>query len=521
MVYGAASQRNGRSEQSKVVSSVDREDNAHRVWVFHMRIEFQNIHKYYGRVQANFGINLTLDPGRIYGLLGENGAGKSTLMRMLAGHTQPSRGRILFDGEAAEGLNPSRALAMGVGMLYQDPLDFPALNVWENFRLGGRRRDKNQTWCRLQELGESFHIRLSPEEKVGELTVGERQQLELLRLLDLGAKVLILDEPTTGISVKQKETLFGTMRQLAKDKGRTIIFVTHKLADVEELCEEVIVLRRGRLVEKPQSPFQSVELIKLMFGPEHDRGGRPQSRPQLGRQQFLQLVEVKLMGEKYSFGNISLAIHPGEILGLAGLEGSGQEVLLRGLTGLARVLRGRLVCNGQELQGRPYVKFRQAGIHFLPAARLEQGLFPDLNLVEHFHLAFPALSGGDSSPSVDEGIRRFRIQAQPSTSARALSGGNQQRLLLALIPERIKLLLLEHPTRGLDHGSGQHVWSHLLERCRQGTALVFSSADLEEIKAHSHRVLVFYNRQLVADRPNHSISLEEIGRLMAGQGVAV
>jgi ABC-type uncharacterized transport system ATPase subunit len=486
-----------------------------------MQVEFKDIHKYYGRVRANVGIDLTLEPGRIYGLLGENGAGKSTLMRMLAGHTEPTRGRIFFDGKSPQGFNPSRALAMGVGMLYQDPLDFPALQVWENFRLGGKQRDRKQVLKRLQELGDRFHVRLAPGEKVSELTVGERQQLELLRLLDLGVKVLILDEPTTGISVRQKEMLFSTMRQLARDKGRTIVFVTHKLAEVEELCEEVIVMRRGKLTAKLPGPFRPDELIKLMFGSEKKLTEADQGRPHPAEENFIQLESVQLLGEKYILEDISLGIRPGEIVGLAGLEGNGQELLLRGLAGLARVMRGRLIFDGEELQGRPYLTFRRAGIHFLPAARLEHGLFPDLSLNEHFHLAFPPQKGGRHKFLPEEGLKTFSIQAKLSTSARALSGGNQQRLLLALIPRKIRLLLLEHPTRGLDHTSGQQVWSHLLERCRQNTALLFSSADLEEIKDHSHRVLIFYNRQLVADRPTRSMSVEEMGRLMAGEGRAV
>jgi len=486
-----------------------------------MQVEFQDIHKYYGRVRANMGIDLILEPGRIYGLLGENGAGKSTLMRMLAGHTEPTSGRILLDGKPPQGFNPSRALAMGVGMLYQDPLDFPALKVWENFRLGGKKRDRKHALKRLQELADRFHFSLAPEEKVGELTVGERQQLELLRLLDLGVKVLILDEPTTGISVRQKEMLFTTMRQLARDKGRTIVFVTHKLAEVEELCEEVIVLRRGKLTAKLPAPFRPDELIKLMFGSEHEEPEGDQERHNPAEEDFIQLDGVQLLGEKYSLRDISLRIRPGEILGLAGLEGNGQELLLRGLAGLARVMKGRLIFDGEEFQGRPYLEFRRAGTHFLPAARLEHGLFPGLSLNEHFRLAFPPQNGGRHNLLPEEGMRKFKIQAKLSTSARALSGGNQQRLLLALIPGQIRLLLLEHPTRGLDHGSGQQVWNHLLERCRQNTALLFSSADLEEIKDHSHRVLIFYNRQLVADLPTNSISVEEMGRLMAGEGRAV
>ena len=486
-----------------------------------MHVEFRDIHKYYGRVRANVGIDLTLESGRIYGLLGENGAGKSTLMRMLAGHTEPTRGRIFFDGKSPQGFNPSRALAMGVGMLYQDPLDFPALKVWENFSLGGKKRDRKQVLRRLQELADRFHFRLPAEEKVGELTVGERQQLELLRLLHLEVKVLVLDEPTTGISVRQKEMLFSTMRQLAKDKGRTIVFVTHKLAEVQELCEEAIVLRQGKLKAKLPAPFRPDELIQLMFGSEQKGSEVEQGRGHPAEEHFVRLESVQLLGDKYTLRDISLGIRSGEILGLAGLEGSGQELLLRGLAGLARVMKGRLIVDGEPLQGRPYLTFRRAGIHFLPAARLEHGLFPDLSLNEHFRLASPPQNGGRHNLLPEEGLKEFGIQAKLSTSAKALSGGNQQRLLLALIPREIRLLLLEHPTRGLDHSSGQQVWNHLLERCRQNAALVFSSADLEEIKNHSHRVLIFYNRQLVADRLTSSISVEEMGRLMAGEGRAV
>ena len=486
-----------------------------------MRVEFQDIHKYYGRVRANRAINLALEPGRIYGLLGENGAGKSTLMRMLAGHSEPTHGHILFDGKAVDGFNPTRALRAGVGMLYQDPLDFPALKVWENFSLGGRRRGKKQTTSRLQELGDQFHFRLPPEQRVSELTVGERQQLELLRLLDLGVKVLILDEPTTGISVTQRDMLFATMRQLARDKGRTIIFVTHKLAELEGLCQEAIVLRQGKLVAQVRPPFNPDVLVRFMFGPKEGDNAETSPRRQPDKEEFLQLEDAQFLGEKHVLKDISIRVRPGEILGLVGLEGNGQELLLRGLAGLARVVGGRLVFDGEELQGSPYFRFRQAGIHFLPAARLEQGLFPDLNLSEHFHLAFPYQKGSDGDMLPQAGIRKFNIQAQPNTSAKALSGGNQQRLLLALIPPRIRLLLLEHPTRGLDLGSGRQVWSHLVERCSQDTALLFSSADLEEIKTHSHRVLIFYNRKLVADRPVHSISVEEMGHLIAGQEKAV
>jgi ABC-type uncharacterized transport system ATPase subunit len=483
-------------------------------------IEFQDIHKYYGAIPANVGIDLVLEPGRIYGLLGENGAGKSTLMRILAGHSRPSRGRLLLNGKAAEGLTPAGALGLGVGMLAQDPLDFPALKVWENFSLGKRRR-RRETLTRLHDLADRFHFRLPPEEKVGELTVGERQQLELLRLLDLGVKVLILDEPTTGISVTQKEALFATMRRLAAEPDRIIVFVSHKLSEVGELCQEVIVLRRGRLVARVPAPLRAQDLIALMFGDEQDALVETEPRAQPGEQPLLTLDRVHVLGEKFALEDLSLEIRPGEILGLAGLEGNGQELLLRGLAGLVRVVGGRLVLDGSELQGRPYLAFRRAGIHFVPAARLEEGLFPELSLADHVHLALPGNGEGRAALSPEAAVRRFNIQAQPSTPARTLSGGNQQRLLLSLIPARLRLLLLEHPTRGLDLGVTRQVWHHLVERCRHGTAILFSSADLEEIFAYSRRLLVFYNRRLVAALPAHATSVEEVGRLMAGQERAV
>ena len=481
-----------------------------------MLIEFKDIHKYYGEVQANFGIDLVLEPGRIYGLLGENGAGKSTLMRILAGHTRPTRGRLLLNGKAADRLTPAEALGLGIGMLAQDPLDFPALKVWENFSLGNRRR-RREALTRLQDLATRFHFRLPPEEKVAELTVGERQQLELLRLLDLGVKVLILDEPTTGISLTQKEALFGTMRRLAAEPDRTIVLVSHKLSEAEELCQEVIILRQGRLAARVPKPLRAQELIALMFGAEPDAAAGRETRPPPHRRPLLNLDHAHLLGEKFALENLSLEIRPGEILGLAGLEGNGQELLLRGLAGLIRVAGGRLVLDGSELQGRPYLAFRRAGIHFVPAARLEAGLFPELSLADHVSLALPGNGKGLAVISPEEAIRRFNIQAPPVTPARALSGGNQQRLLLSLIPARLRLLLLEHPTRGLDLGATRQVWHHLSERCRQGTAILFSSADLDEIFTSSHRVLVFYNRRLVADLPAGATSVEAVGRLMAGR----
>ena len=233
-----------------------------------MHIELQDIHKYYGPVKANNGINLKVTPGQIHGILGENGAGKSTLMKILAGFSQQTRGSILVDGSAVDYRRPAQAAKLGIGMLYQDPLDFPLLTVLDNFMLGqtdGLRTQKNNFKKSFNSLAEALHFALPPDAALKTLTIGERQQLEILRLMALGIQVLILDEPTTGISSTQKEILFDALKKLAAD-DKSIILVSHKLEDVEALCDMVTVLRHGKVTGEMDQPFESRKLLEMMFG---------------------------------------------------------------------------------------------------------------------------------------------------------------------------------------------------------------------------------------------------------------
>ena len=482
-----------------------------------MEVELKNINKTYGRVWANRDINLHLKPGRIYGLLGENGAGKSTLMRILAGHTQPDRGDLVFDGRLTEKLTPKGAFQLGVGMLYQDPLDFPAMKVWENFVLGGIKQRRQEAVARLQHLAGRLQFQFDPDSRLADLTVGERQQIELLRLMDAGIKTLILDEPTTGISLPQKVKLFATLKTLAEEQDRITIIVTHKLSEAQELCDEVLIMRQGGLVDRFQRPFSPENILRSMFGPETET--KPQCPPKglLEPKACLKLSQGRFIGDHFTLEHVDLKANPGEIIGLAGLEGSGQELLLRGLAGLIRMTNGDLSFHGETLRGKPYPRFRNAGIHFLPSARLEQGLFPDLTLSDHVCLAFPDQKNRLLEFYEEECRQRFNLMAAPETSAKKLSGGNQQRLLLSLIPAQTRLLLMEHPTRGLDLGSARQVWSHLEERCRQGAVLLFSSADLDEILERSHSIMVFYNRRVIARLDCSEANQDLIGSLMAGR----
>ncbi|MFB0546861.1 MAG: ATP-binding cassette domain-containing protein, partial [Anaerolineae bacterium] len=234
-----------------------------------MKIELREIKKYFGNVRANDGISLTVEPGTIHGLLGENGAGKTTLMKVLSGFLRRDSGEILLDGKETSFSSPAEAIRRGIGMLHQDPLDFPPLRVLDNFLLGRSSRFlQNRTKAKkeLLELSARFGFPLEPEAYLHTLTVGERQQLEILRLLALGVEVLIFDEPTTGISALQKVKLFETLRRLAQREGKSIIFVSHKLEEVEELCTEVTVLRHGKVTGEVEMPCTSDQLVQLMFG---------------------------------------------------------------------------------------------------------------------------------------------------------------------------------------------------------------------------------------------------------------
>ncbi len=306
-----------------------------------MRIEVQHIHKRFGPVHANNDINLTFEEGRIIGILGENGAGKSTLMKILAGYQPFDSGEILIDGHRVDYVGPQAAIQNGIGMLQQDPLDVPAFTVLENFLYGADKRlSRKQAKYSLQQFCSRFGFELDPDTPVAQLSISQRQQMEIIRLLALGVKTLILDEPTTGISAEQKTVLFDALRELAKRDGMTVLLVSHKLEDVIALCTEVAVLRAGRLVGTLPMPATTRQLIAMMFGQEL----APQTRVSVdlsGSGEALSLEAVELRGRRVTV-SLALRVKAKEIIGLAGLDGSGQEVLLRAWAGLSKPVAGRI-----------------------------------------------------------------------------------------------------------------------------------------------------------------------------------
>jgi len=492
-----------------------------------MEIRVEHIYKYYGHVVANKDITFTIHSHSIHGILGENGAGKSTLMKILAGFTPRSKGKIFIDGEEVEYTSPASATALGIGMLYQDPQDFLSMTVLENFILGlSCSWHINRTYYRhiFSEAARKMGFEISPSLPVSTLTVGERQQLEIIRLLTIGVKVLILDEPTTGISLKQKRMLFDALRSLARE-GKSIVLVSHKLEDVEALCDRVTVLRDGEVAGEMEAPFERSSLLSMMFGhhftaPPSARGDTPEREGQPQGLPLLSFKDVSAPGGRSGLYHCSFEVHEGEIVGLAGLEGSGQEVFLRLAAGLIPPDRGEIYLKEMQINGKGHEYMRSQGICFVPAARLEQGLFPQMSLLEHYGIAFHKsnffVPWRNVEKTARERIEEFRIKGTPSNRASSLSGGNQQRLLLSLIPDSTRLLLLEQPTRGLDMESALWVWEHLTSYCGGKTALIFSSAELDEIFAVAHRIVVFFNGRIVLDRPIQETSLEEVSMAIAG-----
>ena len=405
-------------------------------------------------------------------------------------------------------------------MLHQDPLDFPPMQVIDNFLIGhdgGLFPDRRKARNELAALQTKFHFSLDPDAYVDTMTVGERQQLEILRLLWLGASVLILDEPTTGISAQQKETLFETLRLLTK-QGKTIIFVSHKLEDVDAICNRVAVLRQGYLVGEALPPFDPDQLVEMMFSKAISLGER---KPIEVGQPSLFLHDFCVEDYRLQINNVNIQTNSGEVIGLAGMEGSGQELLLRACGGLLRSTHGKLILHDQDLTGKTYRTYLKNGIAYLPAARLEQGLVPGLSLTEHFILAegtrgfFVDWDEGDKLAK--ERIIDFNIRGSATTTVEALSGGNQQRALLALLRTPLALILLEHPTRGLDIESTIYIWSKLKERCRQGTSIFFISSDLEEILRYSDRILVFFSGSVSPLLDASKTTVDQLGQLIGGR----
>jgi simple sugar transport system ATP-binding protein len=496
-----------------------------------MEVAVRNLSKIFGPVRANDGLTLRFPEGKIHGVLGENGAGKSTLMKLVSGYLRPDGGTIELEGRAVALGGSGDALKAGVGMVHQEPLDLPAFTALENLLCAAPRwalPTVTEARATLDLLAARLQFTVDPDAQVASLTVGQRQQLEIIRLLACGARALILDEPTTGITAAQARALFAALRRLAAE-GNTVLFVSHKLDEVAELCDTVSVLRAGRLVgEQMAMPVPQSRLLELMFGAEGERErGDKETRGQgdggitgQGRAPAWRLEGVSAREGAVALRNVNLELPAGKVVGLAGLDGSGQQILLRLLAGRSRPDAGRVVVGGKDLTGAPATVYRDAGVEYLPADRLKEGMVGALSLAEHFALLErgATVDRRAAERRAEEAITTYAIKATPHKPIGDLSGGNQQRAMLALVPDGTRGLVCEQPTRGLDVTSQRGIWRRILDRRDRGCAVVFASADLDEVMEYSDEVLVFFAGRISPRLPRAELTAARLAELIGGVG---
>ena len=493
----------------------------------------RGITKAYPGVVAVDGVDFEAAAGELHAIAGENGAGKSTLMRILYGLTAPDAGSIVLGGEPFAPSSPREALGRGVGMVHQHFMLVPTFTVVENAMLGdepcraGAWLDRAVARDAVRETAERFGLALDPDAHVEDLSVGERQRLEILKVLLRGARTLILDEPTAVLAPGEARALLQTVRRLADD-GASVLFITHKLSEVVEHADRVTVMRRGRKVKTVRSSdTDERDLARMMVGREPAVRDAAPRRP--AGEPVLRLERVGAVDEKRRrarLHDVSLEVRSGEIVGIAGVEGNGQSELVEIVAGL-RPFRGGARVRGASLAGLGPAAVRRLGVAHVPADRTTAGLVAGMTVEENFLLGREREARFRRGPAFDrDAIRRHtreRIAAfdvrppEPAAPAETLSGGNQQKVVISREVEGAPALLLAaHPTRGVDVGAQEAIHDAILARRDEGCAVLLVSSDLTELLELADRVLVLYSGRWNGEFARGEAGEEEIGVRMLG-----
>lgn len=493
----------------------------------HPYLETRAITKRYGDVAANDSVDFSVRAGEIHALLGENGAGKTTLMRILSGFVQPDSGTILLDGQPIRLQSPSHAMSLGIGMVHQHWRLVEKFTVADNLRLGNPFRGSNLDFKRqIEDISRHFGLKVRPDAYVWELSLGERQRLEILRVLQRGARTLILDEPTAVLSPQECVQLFDAVRQMAAE-GNSIVLISHKMQDVMQWCDRITVLRRGRVVaERSPRDVTAAELAELTVG-RAVHVASPARRSQPGDYALeLEGVFVSGGGNMATLKDISFKIREGEILGVAGVSGNGQTELAEVCAGLVRPSRGRITLRGRDIKGLGAAAVNRAGLAYVPDDRVGTGICPNLGIDENLILRDPGRKAFTRWGLLDRrAILQWARQKShdfdivlPDLSGpiRRLSGGNMQKVVLAReLSGDVKVLVAAQPIRGLDVAASEAVHTMMLDARDRGGAILLISDDLDEIAKLSDRIIVMHRGEIMAEM-SPDASREKIGLAMTG-----
>ncbi|MBI1854532.1 MAG: ABC transporter ATP-binding protein [Chloroflexi bacterium] len=496
-------------------------------------LELRGITKSFPGVLANDDVNLTLEHGEIHALLGENGAGKTTLMNILYGLYKPDKGEILVQGKKVEVQDPNDAIAHGIGMVHQHFMLIPVMTVTENVMLGveptlnGIFLDKDKVAKHIREISEQYGLEVDPNAYIKDLPVGIQQRVEIIKVLYRQADILILDEPTAVLTPQEVEGLFKILQTLI-DKGKSIIFITHKLKEVMAVADRITVLRVGRTVGTVSPKEVTLEkLASMMVGREVNLVVRKKLAQPKGPALEVKDLYVRDERKNMVVNGVSFDVRKGEVLGVAGVQGNGQTELVYALTGLLPAESGELILLGQPVRHTTPRAIIERGVAHIPEDRQKHGLQLSFPLYDNFILCnyyLPPFAKGISmqqSVIVSNGeklIKQFDVRTpNVSMNASTLSGGNQQKVIIGREFSRpIELLIASQPTRGLDVGSIEYIHNRIIEKRDEGTAILLVSSELDEILALSDRIAVMYRGQIMDIVEASKASKEYLGLLMAG-----
>lgn len=493
------------------------------------RLAVSGLTKRFGALAANDGVSFEVAAGELHCLLGENGAGKSTLSACLFGLLTPDAGEIRLDGQALSAATPAQAIAAGIGMVHQHFVLVPAFTVLENIIVGtgrGWRADLAGGRRRIAEICGRYGLALDPDRAVADLSVGEKQWVEVVKALYLGARLLILDEPTAVLTPEESDRLFAIIRRLTGE-GIAVLLISHKMREVLQ-SDRVTVLRRGRVVATVRTAEASAdELSRLMIG----RAVAPvaATAPATGGGEVLRLDGLVPDRARRAAAPISLTLDAGEILGIAGVAGNGQDELLETLAGLRPPLAGTMRLMGHPATGLGARALARRGLGYVPADRFRDGLVPEFSIAENLLLGRQWQAAARRGPFLDAGQMRERAQAAiadfaiaadgPDTRSGRLSGGNAQKVILAREFAKARhLLLCNQPTRGVDVGATEFIHRELLRKRAEGCAIILASEELDDLLTLCDRIAVMFAGSILGIFPRAGADLSMIGRLMAGEG---